>query len=69
MANERTDDPMLDSFQQWQLGLALLFVLSLAGTVGAMTLQMLEVPYGGGIGTVGGALLGFLAISYWYYGR
>ncbi|WP_256413312.1 hypothetical protein [Haloterrigena gelatinilytica] len=41
---------MLDSFQQWQLGLALLFVLSLAGTVG-------------------GALLGFLALSYWCYGR
>ncbi|WP_217468226.1 hypothetical protein [Haloterrigena gelatinilytica] len=60
---------MLDSFQQWQLGLALLFVLSLAGTVGAMTLQLLAVPYGGGIGTVGGALLGFLALSYWCYGR
>ena len=69
MTRDQSDDPLLDSFQQWQLGIALIFALSLAGAAGATTLQVLEVPYGGAIGTLAGAVLAFLAISYWYYGR
>jgi uncharacterized membrane protein YdcZ (DUF606 family) len=64
-----SEDPLLDSFQQWQLGIVLLFVVIFVASVSATALQTLGVPYGGWIGGVGGAVLTFLAISYWYYGR
>lgn len=64
-----SEDPLLNSFQQWQLGIFLLFVIIFVGSVSATALQTLGVPYGAGIGGIGGAVLTFLGVSYWYYGR
>ena len=69
MADDATDDPLLVDFQYWLLGLVLLFVIVAVGSVSATALQDAGVPYGGEIGGIGGAVLTFLAISYWYYGR
>jgi len=68
MANE-SNDPMMSDFQQWQLGIALLFLVAVVGSLAATGLGALGVPYGEGIGLVGGALATFLGVSYWYYGR
>ena len=69
MSREIDEDSLLDSFQRWQLGIFLLFVVVIVGSLSATVLQTLSVPYGGIIGGIGGAVLTFLAFSYWYYGR
>lgn len=69
MSEDRTEDPLLDSFQQWQLGIALLFLVTFVGGITAILFGALAVPYADGIGMLIGTVLAFLAISYWYYGR
>lgn len=69
MTDTTDEDPLMDSFQSWQLGIALLFAVATVGSLSAVALQYAGVPYGEGIGFVGGAVLTFLAVSYWFYGR
>lgn len=69
MSEEGETDRLLDSFQQWQLGIVVLVVVTVAGSLSAIALQSLGVPYGDGIGFVAGAVVAFLALSYRYYGR
>ncbi|GAA0673514.1 hypothetical protein ACFQDG_06400 [Natronoarchaeum mannanilyticum] len=63
------DDPALDNFQQWQLGIAVLIGVVVVAALAATALQVLSIPFGTEIGTVGGAIVAFLAFSYWFYGR
>lgn len=63
------EDTSMDSFQEWQLGIFLLFIVVFMASISATILQYLEVPFGTEIGVLGGAILTFLALSYWYYGR
>lgn len=69
MSRELDEDSLLDSFQQWQLGIFLVFVVVIVGSLAAKALQTLSVPYGGVIGGIGGAVLTLFSFSYWYYGR
>ena len=69
MAREVDEDSLLDSFQRWQLGIFLLFIVVIVGSLSATALQTFSVPYGGVIGGIGGAVLTFSAFLYWYYGR
>lgn len=68
MTEERTDDPLLERFQQWQLGIAPLVVMGIAAGVVTIVLQVLDVPYDI-VGVIAGPAIAFLAISYWYFGR
>jgi len=63
------DDPALDSFRQWQLGIAVLIGVVVVASLAATALQTLSILFGTEIGTVGGAAVAFLAFSYWFYGR
>jgi hypothetical protein len=69
MSRELDEDSLLDSFQQWQLGIFLFFVVMIVGSLATKALQTLSVPYGGVIGGIGGAVLTLFSFLYWYYGR
>jgi len=69
MSREFDGDLLLDSFQQWQIGILLFFTVVIVGSLAATALQTLNVPYGGVIGGIGGAVLTLSVFSYWYYGR
>lgn len=54
----------MDSFQEWQLGIFLLFIVVFMASISATISQYLAIPFGTEIGVLGGAVLTFLALSY-----
>lgn len=58
-----------DETSEWAQGIMVLVVVAIFAVAGGFGLDVLDVPFGLYIGAAIGAVVGFLAFSYLYYGR